>query len=96
MKILKQWIRDKITANAWTQRWKQTEHLLGTERAGDLDLDCKREKGQREIGGSQQEPDLENQGEDFVLIVMEIGESSCNKDVIWIIFIKLVLFVEGE
>ena len=66
MKILKQWMPDKITANSWTQRWKQTEQLLGSERAGDLDPDGKREKGQREIGGGQQEPDLENHSEDFV------------------------------
>ena len=48
MKILKQWIPDKITANAWTQRWKQTEQLLGTERAGDLDPDGKRERPERD------------------------------------------------
>ena len=48
MKILKQWIPDKITANAWTQRWKQTEQLLGTERADDLDPDGKRERPERD------------------------------------------------
>ena len=71
MKILKQWIPDRITANTWTQRGKQTEHLLGTDRAGDLAPDGQREKGQREIGGGQQEPDLENHGEDFVFQLLQ-------------------------